>query len=215
MRALADAYAQVFGTVFAFRAAREEERPGYGSFRAHVMSALSDAKSHVERDRLDPRDYAHYAVVALVDETVMTSEWAGAEQWRSEPLQMHYFGDLLGGEKFFDRLSDLSSGADDDLLEVYFVCLCAGFRGKFYDDAGELDRRRRKLHQQLRVVDLRDERHLTDEAYDRPLERSLTRTYFPWWAVLPFALGVLTLYVGLQVVLRWQVDDIVTKSALG
>jgi hypothetical protein len=65
--ALADAYSECFATVFAFRAARDEERPGYGAFRSHVMAQLADARRAAEDERLDPRGYAQYAVVALID----------------------------------------------------------------------------------------------------------------------------------------------------
>jgi type IV/VI secretion system ImpK/VasF family protein len=162
MSRLAEVYAELFGTVFAFRAAGNDERPGYGAFRAHVMSLLTSARRDVEDERLDPRGYAQYAAVALVDETVMNSDWPGAEQWRREPLQVHYYDNLLAGEHFFQRLDELRSGADDDLLEVYFLCLCAGFQGRFRDEAAELQSRRRKLFQQLRPADLRVEKHLTD-----------------------------------------------------
>ena len=209
MSRLADVYGEVLGTVFAFRAAKNDERPGYGSFRSNVMTLLSDARRVAEDEGLDPRGYALFAVVALVDETVLNSEWPGAEQWRREPLQIHYFKNLLAGEQFFDRLDELRPGADDDLLEVYFLCLCAGFRGKYYDDPVELRRRRQRLYKEGRKVDLREEKHLTDEAYGRNLERSLARSRFPIWWLAPFVVGVVGLYVAFYAVLREQVGTIV------
>jgi type VI secretion system protein ImpK len=209
MSALADAYSECFATVFAFRGAQDDERPGYGAFRSHVMAQLADARRRVEDERLDPRGYAQYAVVALVDETVMSSTWPGAEQWRREPLQVHYYDNLLAGEQFFVRLDELRSGADDELLEVYYLCLCAGFQGRFRDEPGELQSQRRKLFQQLRPLDLRDEKHLTEEAYGRNLERSLVRSRFPLWWVLPFVAAAVGLYVAFWAVLNQQVTALV------
>jgi type VI secretion system protein ImpK len=209
MSVLADAYAECFATVFAFRAASDDERPGYGAFRSHVMAQLAEARRAVEDERLDPRGYAQYAVVALVDETVMSSTWPGAEQWRREPLQVHYYDNLLAGEQFFVRLDELRSDADADLLEIYFLCLCAGFQGRYRDDPAELSSRRRKLFQQLRPLDLREEKHLTEEAYGRPLERSLARSRFPVWWVVPFVAGAVGLYVVFWVVLSQQVNGLV------
>jgi type VI secretion system protein ImpK len=209
MSALADAYSECFATVFAFRGAQDDERPGYGAFRSHVMAQLADARRRIEDERLDPRGYAQYAVVALVDETVMSSTWPGAEQWRREPLQVHYYDNLLAGEKFFVRLDELRSGADDELLEVYFLCLCAGFQGRFRDEPSELQSQRRKLFQQLRPLDLRDEKHLTEEAYGRTLERSLVRSRFPLWWVVPFVAAAVGLYVAFWVVLNQQVNALV------
>jgi type VI secretion system protein ImpK len=209
MSALADAYSECFATVFAFRAARDDERPGYGAFRSHVMAQLADARRKTEDERLDPRGYAQYAVVALVDETVMSSTWPGAEQWRREPLQVHYYDNLLAGERFFVRLEELRGDADGDLLEVYFLCLCAGFQGRYRDEASELSVRRRKLYQQLHPLELREEKHLTEEAYGRSLERSLARSRFPLWWVAPFIVGAVGLYVAFWVVLNQQVNGLV------
>jgi type IV/VI secretion system ImpK/VasF family protein len=209
MSALADAYSECFATVFAFRAARDDERPGYGAFRSHVMAQLADARRTTEDERLDPRGYAQYAVVALVDETVMSSTWPGAEQWRREPLQVHYYDNLLAGEQFFVRLEELRGDADGELLEVYFLCLCAGFQGRYRDEASELSVRRRKLYQQLHPLELREEKHLTEEAYGRSLERSLARSRFPLWWVAPFIVGAVGLYVAFWVVLNQQVNGLV------
>src|SRR5439155_582431 len=125
--------------------------------------------------------------------------------WRREPLQMHYFGDFLAGEQFFDRLDDLHAGADADLLSIYFTCLCAGLRGMFRDDPNALSSRKRKVYQQLDHFDLRDENHLTEEAYGRHLERSLTRAHFPVLWLLPFVLGAIGLYLAFHSVLGQQV----------
>lgn len=209
MSALADFYTDVFAAVFAFRAADEGSRPSYGSFRSHVMSALGDARRRVDDERLDPDGLAQEAVVALVDETVMSSDWSGAEQWRREPLQLHYYDNRLAGERFFERLDGLRSGADDDLMEVYFFALCAGFEGRFRDEPGELKARIQRLVQQFRPLDLRDEKHLTESAYGRHLERPLGRRRFPFWWMLPFVLGAAGLYAAYHVILTWQVQSIV------
>lgn len=209
MSRLADIYAEFFAAIYAFRAAGNDARPPYGTFRAHVMSLLSEARRGAEDEKLDPKDYGQYAAVALVDETVMTSDWPGAEQWRREPLQKHYFDNFLAGEHFFTRLDELRSGADDDLLEIYFLCLCAGFQGRFRDEPEELRSRRRKLYQQLRTPDLRDEKHLTEEAYGRNLERSLVRSRFPLWWLAPFVLGAAGLYLAYYLVLTQQVNAVV------
>jgi type VI secretion system protein ImpK len=208
MSALADAYAECFATIFAFRAATDDERTGYGAFRSHVMDQLAAARRTVEDERLDPRGYAQYAVVALVDETVMSSPWPGAEQWRREPLQVHYYDSQLAGEQFFERLDELRGDADADLLEVT-LGLCAGFQGRFRDEPAELSSRRRKLYQQLRPLELREEKQLTEEAYGRPLERSLVRSRFPLWWVVPFVAGAVGLYVAFWGVLNQQVNGLI------
>jgi len=206
---LPQCYAEVFATVFAFRAAAPAERPSYRSIRSRLMSLLAEGKRRAEEAHADPRGYAHYAVVALVDETMMSSDWEHVDEWRKEPLQVHYFGDFLAGEQFFDRLDEALRGEDPGLLETYFTCLCGGLRGMFRDDPDALAARRRKVYQAIRKVDLRDEQHLTEAAYGRNLERSLIRSHFPVWWLLPFVGGAIALYVAFYVILSGQVGYLV------
>lgn len=213
MATLTEIYSDVLATVYAFRAASNAERPDYETLRADLMSMLSEAKRAVEDERLDPREYAHYAVVALVDETIMVSDWEGAEQWRRETLQMAYFGRFLAGEQVFQQLDELMAGSDADLLEVHFHCLCAGFRGMYRDDPNALQSRRRKLYQQLSKIDLRETPHLTEEAYGRNLQRDFLHSSFPFWWLLPFVLGGAALYAAFYFVLVQQVGEIVELAS--
>lgn len=213
MATLSEIYSDVFATVFAFRAATNDERPDYATVRADFLSLLSDTRRRVAEERLDPHEHAQYAAVGLVDETIMTSDWPGAEQWRREPLQVQYFGKFLAGEQFFQRLDELQSGSDTDLLDIFFTCMCAGFRGMYRDDPNALSSRRRKLFQQLNKLDLRDEKHLTEDAYGRNLQRTLLRSHFPFWWLLPFFAGAVALYVAYYLVLTNQVGQIVTLAS--
>ncbi|MFP4013045.1 MAG: type IVB secretion system protein IcmH/DotU [Chitinispirillaceae bacterium] len=74
---------------------------------------------------------ALYALVALVDETVMSTAGAYRDFWSSKLLQIEYFGENLAGTKFFSRLRSAMARAREksDLLEVYFLCLALGFKG--------------------------------------------------------------------------------------
>lgn len=206
---LAACYSDAFATVFAFRAVPEAERPDYRTVRARLQSLMVSAHRRAEETGLDPRGYAHYGVTALVDETMMTTPWTGSIEWRNEPLQVQLFGNFLAGEQFFDRLDELIQKGDVPLLEVYFICLCAGLRGMYRDDPGAIATRRRRAYQLLAKVDLRDEKHLTDAAYGRELERSFTRSHFPVWWLLPFIGGTAVLYVLFYLTLSQQVGYLV------
>src|SRR5262249_58006530 len=135
------------------------EGPGEGAWGSRVMTRPAAAPRRGEAERLAPRGSARSAVAARVEEPVRTSPGPGAERWRREPLQVHYYDNLLAGEQFFVRLDELRSGADDDLMEVYFLCLCAGFQGRCGADPAELPAHRRQLHQQLRPPGPRAEHH--------------------------------------------------------
>ena len=206
---LAQCYADAFATIFAFRAAKNEERPSYRALRSRLTSLLAESKRCVEENGGDTKGDAQYAVVALIDETISSSDWEHAEEWGHEPLQVHYFGQFVAGEEFFHRLDALLQGGASELLDVYYTCLCAGFRGMYRDDPDALSTRRRRAHQLLKKVDLRDSEHITEAAYGRNLERSLARSHFPVWWVLPFAGAAVFFYVAFWVVLRQQVGLII------
>jgi type VI secretion system protein ImpK len=76
---------------------------------------------------------ARYALVALVDEVVLTSSWPLKDGWLGRPLQLEHFNSFAAGEEFFTRLEAVRQGSDPhrlDALEVFATCLCLGFRGK-------------------------------------------------------------------------------------
>lgn len=76
---------------------------------------------------------ARYALAAYIDEAVLSSDWPGRTAWMGRPLQLELFGDHLAGEGFFERLTYLRQGGENnsDLLELFYVCLQLGFEGAY------------------------------------------------------------------------------------
>jgi type VI secretion system protein ImpK len=77
--------------------------------------------------------HAKYAFCALMDEIVLSSDFAIREEWERAPLQLRLFGEHLAGEAFFDKLETLrlNPEANIEALEVCYVCLLLGFQGKY------------------------------------------------------------------------------------
>jgi type VI secretion system protein ImpK len=76
---------------------------------------------------------ALYALVALIDETVLSVGGACRDYWFGRPLQLDYFGNNIAGQEFFNRLNKFLVQAEKkkDVLEVYYLCLSLGFEGKY------------------------------------------------------------------------------------
>jgi type VI secretion system protein ImpK len=76
---------------------------------------------------------AKYAIVALIDETVLSVGGACRDYWLTKPMQLDYFGDNIAGEEFYEKLKKimLQPEKKKDVLEVYFLCLSLGFEGKY------------------------------------------------------------------------------------
>ena len=95
-------------------------------------------------DRLDRRraEYSaedvqerNFAVVAFLDEAILTAPDNNASQWAGKSLGEELFDQRSAGELFFKRLETLRANRDSqelaEVLEVYYLCLLLGYEGKF------------------------------------------------------------------------------------
>ncbi|RPH45637.1 MAG: DotU family type IV/VI secretion system protein [Planctomycetota bacterium] len=79
---------------------------------------------------------AKYAICAFVDEMILTSSWGLKDSWSDKPLQLAYFNDFSAGEEFYNKVDTLRGSKKNSVLEVYYMCLALGFRGKYVDLQG-------------------------------------------------------------------------------
>jgi len=111
--------------------------PDAGEFRRHLRNLLGQADA-VTRQTEYPADFAKlatYAVVALLDESILNSPGPLRGDWVGYPLQQELFGENVAGENFYLQLRDLlarpDSGDLGDILEIFLLCLLLGFRGRY------------------------------------------------------------------------------------
>jgi type VI secretion system protein ImpK len=141
---LALAFQEVLTVTARLRANRQAAADA-DSFRSHVKHLLSIAEREARPMGYSPEHVtlALYAVVVLVDESVLNSALPIFAAWPSKPLQEEIFGRHIGGEIFFQHVRDLLGHQDSedlaDVLEVYQLCLLLGFRGQYRGiDRGEV-----------------------------------------------------------------------------
>ena len=79
---------------------------------------------------------AKYGIAAFIDEMILTSSWPIKESWADKPLQLAYFNDFSAGEEFYNKIDALRGAKKNAVLEVYYLCLALGFRGKYVDLQG-------------------------------------------------------------------------------
>jgi type VI secretion system protein ImpK len=76
-----------------------------------------------------------FALAAFIDETVLIADFPLREEWEKYPLQLEYVGEHLAGLTFFERLEAMmkspDDGADIDVVELCYVCLLVGYKGKY------------------------------------------------------------------------------------
>ena len=185
-------------------------------FRQRLEQQLSEARLTAtdigsERSEIES---AMFAVVAWIDETIMCSEWEGADLWRRRPLQKSYFNTTKAGVEFFTRLEALRN-EDDAVREVYFLCLSLGFKGRYSADGGrfQLDEiKARELKTLLgREAALESDFVLFPEAYAEMTAAPKRRRWRPTrtgvlLAVVPISI-LIVLYAVFALVLNGQVND--------
>lgn len=111
------------------------------SFAESVREYLGEFEREARKlDKATDDIYAaKYALCAAIDETVLAGSPELREFWELRPLQLQLFGDQLAGEHFFDRLEQLRAEGRSrvEVLEVYYLCLLLGFKGKYALEASE------------------------------------------------------------------------------
>ncbi len=190
-------------------------------FRRRMKSALQEA----ERDAItahysnDDVTNAEFAVVALLDEAILSSKDPGRDEWRKKTLNVELFGEANAGEVFFDRLQTLVRREESqrmaDLLEVYLLCLLLGFEGRFGGrDAGRSAGARGACAPQgLRppaawtIRFRRPSKWTTSRAPSLPLSAKGPDTQWLKW-VAGTVVALLVLFVLYKVHLSWRVDEL-------
>jgi type VI secretion system protein ImpK len=97
---------------------------------------------------------AVFAVVALLDESVLNLQNPVFAEWARRPLQEELFGGHNAGDIFFRNLNGLLTRQDSpetaDGLEVYCLCLLLGFKGRYaLGGGGELQGSIRRAREKI------------------------------------------------------------------
>ncbi|HYD52159.1 MAG TPA: DotU family type IV/VI secretion system protein [Gemmatimonadaceae bacterium] len=134
---LALALQEAFTAITRLRANRQVAADAE-SFRTHIKTVLGAAEAEGRRAGYAGEDVrlALFAVIALLDESVLNSQQPMFADWPRRPLQDEIFqSGHMAGELFFQYLQQLMQRPDSedaaDLLEVFQLCLLLGFRGRY------------------------------------------------------------------------------------
>jgi type VI secretion system protein ImpK len=188
-------------------------------FRSRMKEALRDVASTAARRGYSAADVQEgtFAVVAFLDEAILTAPDSGNANWVGKSLGEELFDQRSAGELFFKRLEILRANRDSqelaEVLEIYYLCLLLGYEGKFAGGSkGELLQLMANLRERIERIFGRDSRFSPDntlsgepprtEVAADPLHRQL-RLFLV--AALLFAL---LCYVGFSVQLHSQLANI-------
>lgn len=105
------------------------------TLRTRLQHGLTDARDQAvaSGSNMQRADGAAWAVAALLDDLALNTPWGGNGAWPHQPLVSMLYGDVDAGTQFFERLEELErhSSRDPEMLELYYMCMALGFRGKY------------------------------------------------------------------------------------
>ncbi|HHR6132073.1 TPA: DotU family type IV/VI secretion system protein [Providencia alcalifaciens] len=110
----------------------DETSSDYAECRLHCITVLNLAiqrAEEIDTSQIE-KDAAQLAVVAWVDEMILSSTLSWRYLWQNELLQRKYLNITVAGEYFFTVLAQLKSH-HQQARRVFLFCLQYGFRGKY------------------------------------------------------------------------------------
>ncbi len=132
-------FSDLFAYICRFQKILSTSAPGVDEVRARVQTLLTEGEQKCKELSLPDGDIrlAKFALCAWIDELMMNANWPHRETWKRSLLQTEYFKTTNAGEEFFEHLNHLRPD-QNDVREVFYLCLCLGFRGRYCHAGDEL-----------------------------------------------------------------------------
>lgn len=167
-------------------------------FRDRVLEEVRLFETTAMARGIAPRSVriARYLLCATIDDVLLNTNWGSQSNWASAALVSSLYSETIGGERFFDLLSQLHAAPDDnvELLELIALCLSIGFAGKYRvapGGQGQLNRLRSELYRTLRQVRGPYDRTLAPPWEIVAAPHRAPPRMFPLWLIIAAALAIL------------------------
>jgi type VI secretion system protein ImpK len=175
--------------------ASQPDVPGLRRQAEHEIRAF-DERLRVSGVIPDDAKIARYLLCTFFDSAVLNTPWGAQSDWSGKPLLVTFHREVIGGEKFFQILEQVSSQPSRyiDLIELQYICIALGFEGMYrIQDRGQL-KLAELQHNTFRLI--RETRGLREEelaVHWRGVEdrRNPLLRYVPWWIVAATGLALL------------------------
>ncbi len=134
---LASCYENALTIILRLASLNQQSAANSQDFRASIRAALKAAMEQAKGlgYSSETNQLAFFAVVSLLDESVLKLQSPAFADWAQRPMQEEMFGHNRAGEVFFENLRTLLTRQDSqetaDCLEVYALCMLLGFKGKY------------------------------------------------------------------------------------
>lgn len=214
------AYAPLLGLAPELERATAPEAPDV--LRTRLLDNLTYARDNAVAAGvpLTRADQGAWFVAALLDDVALNTPWGASSGWPRMPLVASMYGNVDAGERFFDLVEDLMRYPERDpqLMELAFMCLSLGFRGKHRVSGPAGEAALTQLRNQLARL-MRDR-----EAEDAPIaphwqgvvaDDAPPRFVVPLWSIGLMAIALITaIYVGLGMRLSNKGEQLFTLASV-
>ncbi len=190
--------------------------------RSRIMELLKQAEQKALMAAVPSSDIsdARFAIVAFLDEVILGSNWTDRGFWVTRPLQVELYGNAVAGKEFFDRLERLKADAAfrAPVLEVYYLCLALGFKGKFQVDGGGEHQLRMLIDETYaRLRSVSDGHGQALAPHGLPNDQTVTeikRNVPPWVIMVAAAFTGLVFYIVLKISIGNSLENTCEELAL-
>ncbi|MBX3394908.1 MAG: DotU family type IV/VI secretion system protein [Phycisphaerae bacterium] len=202
--------------------------------RYEALSAVRDAEDIARNDPVTERcwnDRIKAMLVYLIDYKLLNTNWRGQSYWfdnrfETDPEVLNHV-ESLGGDKFFEdcdemqreyELAERRDRRDKDelaeMLNLYFVALRLGFKGRFHDRPMELADYVRKLYSRLPAYATTRAKEMFPDAYENVAEERVDYKLGMSLTVIASILLATLIFsgIGLRVAWKQAVGDIATAA---
>jgi len=183
--------------LMAERLANSLSHPDPAGLRAQVVTMLQRFEGEARKGGVSAQHVgsARYILCAMIDQAVMSTPWGAESNWSANTLLAQFHDDSEGGEKVFSLIerAQREPGTNAPLLELAYLAVMLGFRGKFgVYDQHKLQDIRESLFRTLRLQKPAFERALSPnwQGVDTGGAERLMRA-IPLWAVAALFAGLL------------------------
>lgn len=169
--------------------------------RSKIQSILykleNDAKNNSYH--IDFIEYVKFALVAFLDETIISSNWREKDKWRANPMQFTLYQRYDAGEEFFKKLDFLKSDIRtyNEVVQVYYMCMTLGFKGQYQlHDPEKLKSLIQEVYTLLSLNSSMSSTQITPRVYPKEEILEMVSKELPAWVIGAVAVGLaLIIYV--------------------
>ncbi len=136
---LIDCFIELIAYVVYFLKSVPTQQPSFEQVKTDINHLIGKSHDNFHQSNLPQEDFdlARFAVFTWIDEAIIDSGWHNKGDWQSEQLQRIFYHTTDAGEIFFDKLNKLEP-QQNQVREVYYLCLALGFAGRYCNPGDEL-----------------------------------------------------------------------------